>query len=217
MIFVRSEFFRYTLLFTLEVLFNTIIPMSAQPLTQLKHPGLKRSLLYLSFCGCLSLTACGSSEESYEQEYVTEEIVQYHRGLITELQEVEEGRFTIIDEHLADNPEESFVVAHNLDGSTDTLSLEHVKLIDTVYQSDTTSRAGSMNRTLRSGLFGYMLGRSLGSPTSASAYANPGVHNRVAQTTGNAFTSSTTRTTRTVPVSGRSGFGGGTSTRSYGG
>lgn len=190
--------------------------MSHQAVAQLTHPGLKRSLIYLTFCGCLSLTACGSGS-SEEEEYVTEEVVEYHKGLITELQEVEEGQFKIIDEQLTENPDSSWVYAHNLDGTTDTLSLAHVKLIDSVTQGDTTSRHGSLNRTLRSGFFGYMLGRSLGSPTSASAYANPGVHSRVAQTTGNAFTSSSTVSTRRVPVSGRSGFGGGKSTRSFGG
>ena len=158
----------------------------------------------------IGLTSCGS-----ETNYVEEEKVELTKGLITELKEVEENSFKIIDERAVDNKEDSRIIAHYLDGTIDTFRIDEVQMVD---QNDPNHyRRSGMSSILMGGLMGYYLGRSLSSPTRASAYVDPKTHQRVNSTTGNTLNSTARRTTVRRPTRSSSGYGGSRSTRSSGG
>jgi hypothetical protein len=154
---------------------------------------------------------CGKSGEEEMVEVPT-------KGLITTVLEVEKDQFKIEDEQAVENPEQSLIIAKFMDNHTDTFTLEEAKLVEAQEASgSSTGVMGSVVRAAGFGYLGYMLGSRMGgmggAAPAASAYTNPGVHSRVSSSAGNSVRSSMTR----VPRSGSSGFGGGRSTRSFGG
>jgi hypothetical protein len=132
-------------------------------------------------------------------------------GLITTVKEVEAEKFKIEDEQPAVHPDSSLIIAKYLDGKIDTFTLEEARLVEAGGgASSGLARAAMM--AAGAGFLGYMMGRSMSSRPSPAAYTNQGTYDRVNNSTGNRLHSTASRTPKS-----RSGFGGGRSTRSFGG
>jgi len=131
-------------------------------------------------------------------------------GIITTVEEVSPGDYKIASEEIVPVPSDSRIVVNNMDGSSETYTLEEAKLIDRQMQSDSTgnARAYSPFRSAMMGYFGFMMLNRIGNRPSASAYTNNRAYQQTTNTTGSRL-NSTSRA--------RSGFGGGRSTRSFGG
>jgi len=149
-----------------------------------------------------SLFSCGSGDEAIQVP--TE-------GLITTVTEVSSDDFKIVSEESVDLVEDSRLIVEKMSGERDTFTLEQAKLITQV-----TSDTSAVRRPFRSagmGYFGFlMLGRMGGHSVNSGAYVNNGAYNKASSTSGSRLTNSARSTTRS-----RSGFGGGKSTRSFGG
>ncbi|MFK7908223.1 MAG: hypothetical protein AB8B69_24045 [Chitinophagales bacterium] len=172
----------------------------------------KRYIHRLSFLAAFTfflITACGGGTET-----VTEEVVLPTEGLITVLQEVEKDLFKIEDEQTIPDTSQSLVVAKYMDASIDTFTLAEVRLMS---QTQTGGRSSGIAQAASFGLMGYFMGRSMARRPQASAYTDPKAHQRVNQKAGSRMQQTAARTTRTRPVSGKSGYGSGRSTRSSGG
>ena len=156
-------------------------------------------LLRLALTGLLALLllACGDSatEEGWEEPT---------QGLITTVTEVQEDEYKIASEETVPSPADSRIIVNNLEGTSDTFTLDEAKLIE--------AEGSSASRPIRSAMLGYwgfmMLGRMGGSP-GASAYVNQQAYNNANQRAGQPLRTS---------ARARGGFGSGAkSTRSYGG
>lgn len=179
----------------------------------------------LKLCGVLLLAvfafflvSCGGSSEP---EMVTETTVVPTEGMITTLQEVKEGEFKISDEQVAPTPADSRVIANYLDATSDTFTVQEIQVLAAApVAADSTSRRRPYSGLLRAasyGLMGYMMGRSMSTHRpSAGAYTDPKTYNRVSNGAGSRVQSTANRTVSRRP-SGKSGYGGNRSTRSYGG
>ncbi len=152
-----------------------------------------------------------SSPSSSETEY--EEVMLPSQGLATILRETEPELFKIEDEITLSETEESFIVANYLDATSDTFTLAEVRLMEA---NGTSPRNRSLVRAASYGFFGYMIGRSMSTPVRSSAYMDQKTYDRVNKNTGNSMRSTAKRTTRAKP-GGKSGYGSGKSSRSYGG
>ena len=152
------------------------------------------------------------SDSNSEPEY--EEVLLPSQGLATILKEVETDLFKIEDEQTLPSTEESIIVAKYMDGLIDTFTLAEARLMAADESSPMRSR--SLVRAASFGMFGYMMGRSMSSPINSSAYVDQKTYNRVNKSTGSKLRQTATRTQKVKP-GGKSGFGGGKSTRSYGG
>jgi len=162
-------------------------------------------LLFLA-CG-LIFTSCGSDTETYEEEIPTE-------GLITTVKEIETDLFKIEDEETVENPADSRIIANYMDATSDTFTLAEARLM----QANGSGRQQSVVRSAGMGYFGFiMLGRMGGVAPRAGAYTSKAAHGKASSGAGNRMKSSANRVTRTRPSSGKSGYGSGKSTRSYGG
>jgi len=85
-------------------------------------------------------------------------------------------------------------------------------------QSNGSGREQSVIRSAGMGYFGFiMLGRMGGMMPRAGAYTSTNAYNKSSSGAGKQMKSSANRVTRTRPSSGKSGYGAGKSTRSYGG
>jgi len=165
--------------------------------------------LLLIFLACgLIFTSCGSSStETVEVEIPTE-------GLITTVQEVSANQFKIDNEETVKDTADSRIIANYLDATSDTFTLQEARLM----QTSGSGRQQSVVRSAGLGYFGFiMLGRMGGMAPRAGAYTSAGAHNKAAGSAGKSMKSSANRVTRTRPSSGKSGYGSGKSTRSYGG
>lgn len=149
-----------------------------------------------------------------EPEYVEETVSTPTEGLVTTVKEMEEDLFKIEDEQVVANPVDSRIIANYMDGKRDTFTLEEAQLVDS--QNNSSSRGGGMMRAASFGLMGYMMGRSMSRRPQSGAYVDQKTYDRVNKGAGNRMQSSAKRTTTRKP-SGKSGFGGGKSTRSVGG
>jgi len=155
----------------------------------------------------LVFTSCGSSE----QEYTEETKYELTQGLITEVEEVEKELFKITNETNVPEIADSRIIATYLDGVKDTFTLEEARLVDA-----DNPRRRSMNGVLMGGMMGYYMGRSLSSPVNRGAYKTPSAYQKATKTTST-LKQTAKRTTVRRPVNSSKGFGGGKSTRSYGG
>lgn len=160
------------------------------------------------------------SDDSSDQDWVTEEVVTPTTGVITTMQEIEPNEFRITDEQTIDDPANSLIIANYLDNTSDTLTLDQAKAIAAnTSSSDTTQtyrRRSSFTSMAMYGFMGYMMGRSMSSPVRSGAYMDQKTYNRVNNNTGTRMNNTAQRTTTRKP-SGKSGYGSGGSTRSYGG
>ncbi|MEL6925374.1 MAG: hypothetical protein AAFO94_15105, partial [Bacteroidota bacterium] len=120
--------------------------------------------------------------------------------------------FKIEDEITIADTSESLIVAKYMNETIDTFTLAEARLVE--------AQSGGRNPVLRAasaGLFGYFLGRSmLGGRPSAGAYVDQKTYDRVSKNAGSSMQRTASRTTRMRP-SGKSGFGSGKSSRSFGG
>lgn len=149
----------------------------------------------------LTMFSCGSDTETVEVP--TE-------GLITTVKEVSAGDYKIESEVPVGVVADSRIIVEDLAGDRDTFTLEQAKLISQV--ADPNSSEGRSMHSAGMGYFGFlMLGRMGGTPSSG-AYVNSGAHQSATNNAGSRMSSSAKTTTRS-----KSGFGGGKSTRSFGG
>lgn len=165
--------------------------------------------LLLIFLACgLIFTSCGtSSSDTVEVEIPTE-------GLITTVKEVETDLFKIENEETVVDTADSRIIANYLDATSDTFTLQEARLM----QSNGSGREQSVIRSAGMGYFGFiMLGRMGGMMPRAGAYTSTNAYNKSSSGAGKQMKSSANRVTRTRPSSGKSGYGAGKSTRSYGG
>lgn len=147
-----------------------------------------------------------------EVEY--EEVEIPSQGIATILKEIEAETFKIEDEITLASTEDSYIVAKYLDSTIDTFTLAEVQLMAT--NDGTSTRNRSLMRAASYGFFGYMIGRSMSTPVRSSAYMDQKTYDRVNNKTGNQMRSTAKRTKRAKP-GGKSGYGSGKSSRSYGG
>lgn len=157
----------------------------------------------------------GSSDDT---TYTTEEVVTPTKGIVTTVQQVSDSLYKIEDEQTVPTPEESLIIAKNLDNTIDTFTLDQAKLS----ASDTTSNSyRSSNRyiyrAVSYGLMGYMMGRSMSSPPMSSAYIDQRTYDRVNRNAGSTLHNTASRRTVSRPSSGKSGYGSSRSSRSFGG
>lgn len=165
------------------------------------------ALLLIFLASGLIFTSCGSSSDTEEVEIPTE-------GLITTVKEIETDLFKIEDESIVTNPADSRIIANYMDATSDTFTLAEAKLM----QASGSGRQQSVVRSAGMGYFGFiMLGRMGGRTVGAGAYTNAKAHSKAGSTAGKQMKSSANRVTRSKPRSGKSGYGSGKSTRSYGG
>lgn len=134
------------------------------------------------------------------------------QGLVTTLREVEPDQYKIEDEVVVADTAESRIIAKHLDGQIDTFSLAEARQAE---QQGYQHQHGGLFRMASYGLMGYMLGRSMGAGPMSSAYINNQTYNRVNSTAGNNLRQSATRSRTSSGT--RTGFGGGRSSRSFGG
>lgn len=149
-----------------------------------------------------------------EPEYIEETVATPTEGMITTVKEMEKDLFKIEDEQVTPKPEDSRIIANYMDGRRDTFTLQEAQLVDA--ENGSSSTGGGLMRAAGFGLMGYMLGRSMSRRPQASAYVDQKTYNRVSNGAGARVQNSAKRTTTRRPA-GKSGFGGGKSTRSVGG
>lgn len=174
-----------------------------------KATNLKDALLLMTITafGFFALTSCGGPQ--YEEVEIPTQ------GLVTTVVEVETDQFKIEDEVAIPDTSQSLIIAKYLDGGIDTFTLAEVRLMQ---QNGYGGRHGGIFTAASYGFFGYMIGRSMmgGFRPSATAYRDPNTYNRVNNTTGSTIRSTSQRVSR-PSTRGRSGYGSGRSSRSYGG
>lgn len=161
----------------------------------------------------------GKSSNS-DRGTVKVEVLQPTEGLITKVREVEAEVFKIEDEEVVPRKEDSRIITSYMDGTVDTFTLEQVALIDTTVteRSNPRYRHSMMHSVIMGGAMGYLMGRSMSTPLNRSSYSNQSAYNKSSTQARTRMTSSASRRSVSKPSkSGRSGFGSGKSTRSYGG
>jgi len=158
-------------------------------------------LLLLPLSLTVSLSSC---------ETATDEGSAPTEGVITTVEEVSPNEYKIASEEVVPTPADSRIVINNMDGSSESYTLDEAKMIEQQMQSDSTgnSRAYSPFRSAMMGYFGFMMLNRMGSRPSAGAYTNSQAHQRATNNAGSRL-NSTSRA--------RGGFGRGRSTRSFGG
>ncbi len=165
------------------------------------------ALLLIFLASGLIFTSCGSDTETVEVEIPTE-------GLITTVKEVQADLFKIENEETVTDTADSRIIANYMDMTSDTFTLAEARLM----QANGSGRERSVVRSAGMGYFGFiMLGRMGGIAPRAGAYTSASAHGKASNGAGKTMKSSANRVTRTRPSSGKSGYGSGKSTRSYGG
>lgn len=160
--------------------------------------------IYLVYSLCFSSDSEGT---------VTEEVTFPTQGLITVLKEVQTDQFKIDDEITIPDTSASLVVANYMSGTSDTFTLDQIRVMET---GSTNSTGSSIARAASFGLMGYFLGRSMASRPPAGAYVDQKTYDRVNKNAGQKMQQTAGKRTVTRP-SGKSGYGGGSSSRSSGG
>lgn len=149
-----------------------------------------------------------------DNETVTEEIALPTQGLITIIDEVQTDQFKIADEQVIADTAQSLIVARYLDETIDTFTLDEARLMQT--EGGGTGRRSGIARAASYGLMGYFMGRSMSSRPSPGAYVDQKTYDKVSKNAGNSMQRTAAKKTVTRPA-GKSGYGGGKSTRSVGG
>jgi len=173
---------------------------------------LRRGGMYVAVAALLGGQVACSSDNGSDWEEVT--VQEPTKGVITTLEEKENGEFDIVDEQVVGTKEASRVVIRRRDGTVDSLTLAQAKSLvqpqDTVAPRQNTqhnqgyhSHGMGMGGVLWWGAMGYMMGRNFGSPGYSSGYRggympNNNVGSELRRT-------SVSRTVR-MPASGKSGL-----------
>jgi len=196
----------------------------------------RRGGLYVAVAALLSVHAssCGSGDNGQDWEEVT--VQEPTKGVVTTIEETEAGKFAITDEQVVSSKDSSRVIIKRLDGSSETLTLDQARHLvqpqDTAgtHQSSHNTayrhhHSGGLGGVLWWGAMGYMMGRSFNSPVNPGIYrddrrtgfsgSSSGYAGGAAYRAGTSAASELQRTavSRTTmrPVSGKSGFFGGSS------
>ncbi|MEO0338001.1 MAG: hypothetical protein AAF242_02190 [Bacteroidota bacterium] len=158
----------------------------------------------------------GSDDSSSSDSYETATVYEPTLGVHTILQQQRDSAFLIEDEVEVPSPEDSRIIAKYLDASVDTFTLDEVQLMATNSSSGSSSHR-AIYRGAYYGLMGYMMGRSMSTPVSRNAYMDQSTYNKVSNGPANRMRQTASSRTVSRPSSGKSGYGSGGSTRSYGG
>jgi hypothetical protein len=171
---------------------------------------LRQGGLYVAVAALLAThTACNNSGAGGEWEAVT--TYEVTKGVRTTLEEVEPGKFEVVDEQLVEGKEASSVIIKRLSGSVDSLSLSEAQTLvssqDTVsHPSGSSTSHGTyyhghgLGRVLYWSAIGHMMGRSFNTPAPYGVYRNSssGVTDQLRSTA--------LARTEMRPIRGRSGF-----------
>ncbi len=134
-------------------------------------------------------------------------------GVICEVEEVEPGdSFLVLNEEIIDDKEKSVAIVHNLDGTTDTLSLATLKK-EGLHTPRHSAIGGFLMTTLAAT---YFMNNVSGFKPNPASYKNPAAHTKSAGLASNVQSTATTKRTK-VPGKGSKGYGSGKSFRSFGG
>lgn len=144
-------------------------------------------------------------------DYVEETLEIPTQGINLELEETEKDLFKITDEEIIEQRADSRIIASFLDGSIDTFSLDEVTLTQA-----NDPRRSLIKTAAYAGLFGYMMGRPMSAGVSRGAYASDNAYNKSNSAGRNQIRSTSRKSTVRRPTSSKS-YGGGKSTKSYGG
>lgn len=131
------------------------------------------------------------------------------QGLITTVAEVNPEEYKIASEEPVEYVADSRIIVNELDGSSDTFTLEEARLIEQTVPD--TSRTRRPFRSAGLGYWGFLMLGRMGARPSAGAYVNNAAYQQTTNTTGSQMQRTATRA--------RSGYGSGSgkSTRSFGG
>jgi len=163
--------------------------------------------------GCIGLYIVSGFFRSGDSgsDYVEETLEEPTQGIIVELEETEKDLFKITNEEIIEKRELSQIIASYMDGTIDTFSIDEVRL-----SAANDPRRSMLKTAAYAGLFGYMMGRPMGSGVARSAYKSDGAYNK--STSGrNSLRSTARKTTVKRPSSASKGYGSGKSSKSYGG
>lgn len=160
----------------------------------------------LFFQGCGGDGAPRLKDASEETVYINT------KGVETEVNEVDPGSvFKIVDERILDKKDASRAIVHNLDGSTDTLSMASLR------GDSSDPRRSALRSTLMGGLaFAYFTNRAGAIAPKKGSYANTSAFNKSNGMTSNLKSSATPRKV-SIPGKTSRGYGAGKSFRSFGG
>ncbi|PMD97515.1 hypothetical protein BWI97_07765 [Siphonobacter sp. BAB-5405] len=180
--------------------------------------------------GAITLQSCGNNSE--ERQYETREETTFGKGVRTYITETSPGEFKITDE-VSVAADSAQAIVRYYDGHRDTLTAQAAKaLIDKEVINNQQYHAGhsGLGSALLWGGMGYFLANSLnnrryqqfqtqyGDQQRSRFYTNPAVFSRSNNVRQEVQSSRRTQTVRTSrPSGGRSGFFGGSRSRSYGG
>lgn len=193
----------------------------------------RRGSLYIAVAALLSVHAssCGSDNGQDWEEVTVQEPT---KGVVTTIEETESGKFSITDEQVVPSKDSSRVIIKRLDGSVENLSLEQARRLvqpqDTAgtHQTNHTNivhhhHSSGLGGVLWWGAMGYMMGRSFNTPVnpaiyrddrrmggSTGAYAGGSAYRAGSSAASELQRTAVSRTTMR-PVSGKSGFFGGSS------
>ena len=173
---------------------------------------LRRGGMYVAVAAMLGAQAgCGNDNGSDWEDVTVQEPT---KGVVTTLEENENGEYDIVDEHVVPSKDDARVIVRHRDGKVDSLTLAQARGLvqpqDTVapQQNNGYHRSHGLGHVLWWGSMGYMMGRNMGTPvqpyvyrsgaTTAGFMAGSGVADELRR-------SSMSRTVR-MPVKGRSGF-----------
>lgn len=163
--------------------------------------------------GCLGLYVVSSffTGGDSDSDYIEETLEEPTQGIIVELLETEKDLFKITNEEIIAQRDLSQIIAKYMDGSIDTFAIDDVRLTEAG-----NPRSSVMRSVAYAGLFGYMMGRPMGSGVARSAYASDAAHKK-SSTGRNSLRSTARKTTVRKPTSSSKGYGSGKSSKSYGG
>jgi hypothetical protein len=197
-------------------------------LRRVKDITLSTTLSLALLNGAAVLQSCGNNN-SEENQQTEQTETRFNKGVRTYITETSPGNFKITDEVQAEPGKAGAIVSY-ADGHRDTLSVDAAKRL---VESDNSTRTylnnpngyqhhNGLANVLLWGSLGYMLGRSTAPQYRADqqrygsgVYANQGLYQRSSQISDNVRNSRVTRTVR--PSGGRSGFFGGSRSRSFSG
>jgi hypothetical protein len=181
---------------------------------------IKKGSLFIAVAAMIGgITACGNSDNGSDWEQVT--VQEPTKGVVTTMEETQPGKYEITDEQMVEARDSSKIIIKKLDGTVQTLNLDQAKAMvqaaDTVAVHNHYHRSHGFGSYIWWSAMGYMMGRNFGTPVYSGFYRNPGGlapgsgafgAGRGANIGTELQRSSVSRTVMR-PVSGRSGFFGG--------
>ncbi|MFY7670695.1 hypothetical protein ACOSP6_06365 [Tenacibaculum sp. MEBiC06402] len=160
------------------------------------------------------LVSCGGDGTPRIKDATEVTIYEPTKGTVTEVKEVDPGnKYKILDERLIEKKEDSYAIVHNLNGSTDTLSL---RTIEKDHSSGTRSYSPLRGLLFYSLASSYFNNRVPSSSGARSYYADDKAFQKSQGLQNEMKSSARTRRVKSPGMRSR-GYGSGKSFRSYGG